>query len=359
MYIRIKKQVSIILQQIWVSMKREKRIQIFKRGFKTARDAKKAYNEFLNDYEEHVPHKNDKKITFKVFYEEYYKSWYKNQVKKATFITTTSIIENHLNYFYDFVLSEINVMDIQKFQNYMVDEYKTQQRKGLSKAYINLILANLYSIFERAVVYGLLEENLPRKVGRVREEKLEVDFRTIDEFHKVMNIIDESDNLLFFKKLLFRFLFMTGLRYGEAIALSWEDIDFQKKVIFVNKSLHVVNRKNYDYTTPKTSSSVRSVSIDEITIQQLLNWKQQQSVIKDINFIFSYDGLPLSKSTTFYWLKRLSKKAGVHDIKGHALRHSHVALLISLKEDPLVIKERLGYSKIEKTLGTYGHLYPK
>jgi Phage integrase family. len=42
----------------------------------------------------------------------------------------------------------------------------------------------------------------------------------------------------------------------------------------------------------------------------------------------------------------------------HGLRHSHVSLLISLGENPLQIKERLGHEDIETTLGTYGHLYP-
>lgn len=110
-----------------------KRVQIFKRGFKTAREAKKAYNEFLNNYDEQDPQKKGSRITFKEFYGEYYKSWYKNQVKEVTFITNTSIVENHLNYFYDYILTEISVMDIQKFQNYIVDEYKTRQKKVLFK----------------------------------------------------------------------------------------------------------------------------------------------------------------------------------------------------------------------------------
>ena len=42
----------------------------------------------------------------------------------------------------------------------------------------------------------------------------------------------------------------------------------------------------------------------------------------------------------------------------HALRHSHASLLISMGENPLLIKERLGHEKIQTTLGTYGHLYP-
>jgi len=54
----------------------------------------------------------------------------------------------------------------------------------------------------------------------------------------------------------------------------------------------------------------------------------------------------------------LAKLAGVHRIKIHALRHSHASLLISMGENPLIIKDRLGHEKIQTTLGTYGHLYP-
>ena len=57
-------------------------------------------------------------------------------------------------------------------------------------------------------------------------------------------------------------------------------------------------------------------------------------------------------------LEKLSNLAGVHRIKIHALRHSHPSLLISMGENPLLIKERLGHEKIQTTFGTYGHLYP-
>ena len=57
-------------------------------------------------------------------------------------------------------------------------------------------------------------------------------------------------------------------------------------------------------------------------------------------------------------IRKLAGLAGVHRIKIHALRHSHASLLISMGENPLLIKERLGHEKIQTTLGTYGHLYP-
>ena len=67
----------------------------------------------------------------------------------------------------------------------------------------------------------------------------------------------------------------------------------------------------------------------------------------DLNFI------RVNAQQRFY-----DKLAGVHRIKIHALRHSHVALLISMGVNPLIVKDRLGHEKIQTTLGTYGHLYP-
>ena len=58
------------------------------------------------------------------------------------------------------------------------------------------------------------------------------------------------------------------------------------------------------------------------------------------------------------WFATSSSVAHLNGIKIHALRHSHASLLISMGENPLIIKDRLGHEKIQTTLGTYGHLYP-
>ena len=82
----------------------------------------------------------------------------------------------------------------------------------------------------------------------------------------------------------------------------------------------------------------------------------QQQVLPDCSLVLSYNGTPISKTTLPRALEKLSNLAGVHRIKIHALRHSHASLLISMGENPLLIKERLGHEKIQTTLGTYGHL---
>lgn len=92
------------------------------------------------------------------------------------------------------------------------------------------------------------------------------------------------------------------------------------------------------------------------TLQLLHNWKEIQQKQCKTNFILSYNNIPSQKHTVSYAITR--KAANIHRIKIHGLRHSHASLLISMGENPLVIKDRLGHDDIQTTLGTYGHLYP-
>ena len=85
----------------------------------------------------------------------------------------------------------------------------------------------------------------------------------------------------------------------------------------------------------------------------------QQDLIKT-DFLMSYNGIPTQKHThtLSHAIERYAKLAGLHRIRINGLRHSHASLLISMGENPLIIKDRLGHEDIETTLGTYGHLYP-
>jgi len=86
--------------------------------------------------------------------------------------------------------------------------------------------------------------------------------------------------------------------------------------------------------------------------------KERQSQLFSTDFILSYNGIPTNKHTISKAITRYSKLAGVRRIRIHGLRHSHASLLISMGENPLIIKDRLGHEDIQTTLGTYGHLYP-
>lgn len=327
-----------------------KRVQHWERGFPSQREAKRAYDEFMNNFSATAIKKNST-MSYKEFYETYFKPDYKRSVKPQTFENRVSSMDIHFAYFFNRKLKDINAPLLKKWQNQLSDKY--------SSAYIR----NIYGLFQKsldlAVTLELIQKNIAKQVGNVKKVRKKVDFWTKNEFEKVISTFDISDYHDHYSFILIWLLFMTGLRFGEAQALEWDtDIDFEEKTLSVNKSMYYKSADEYYITEPKTKASNRVIAIDDDSINFLQEWKKVQSKNCPSKYILSYNGLPTNKSATYHIIERHSKLAKVHRIKTHALRHSHASLLISLGENALVVRDRLGHEDIQTTLGTYGHLYP-
>ena len=295
----------------------------------------------------------DKKntVTFEQFIEEVYLPWYKTQVKESTYINRRVTIQKHFKYFYKMSTDEIEPINVQNWQLKMAKEF--------SPNYIRIVQGMLSIAFDRAIVLGLAKKNPSRMIGNIKSKKTKVDFWTLEEFQKVISLLYKGDYYEHYLFMSFWLLFMTGMRIGEASALQWSDIDFETGMLSITKTLYYKTMNDYKFVEPKTQASIRTHYIDSDTINELKAWKEvQQKVLPKCKLVLSYNGTPTSKTTLPRALEKLAKLAGVHRIKIHALRHSHASLLISMGENPLLIKERLGHEKIQTTLGTYGHLYP-
>ena len=327
-----------------------KQIQKYRSGFKTKKEAKEEYSKlFLTSVDELTDQKS--KVTFRQFIEETYLPWYKTQVKESTYINRCSTIKNHFKYFYKMATDEIEPINVQNWQLKMAKEF--------SPNYIRIVQGMLSIAFDRAIVLGLAKKNPSRMIGNIKSKKTKVDFWTLEEFQKVISLLYKGDYYEHYLFMSFWLLFMTGMRIGEAAALQWSDIDFETGMLSITKTLYYKTMTDYKFVEPKTQASIRTLYIDADTINELKAWKEvQQKILPKCKLILSYNGTPTSKTTLPRALEKLAKLAGVHRIKIHALRHSHASLLISMGENPLLIKERLGHEKIQTTLGTYGHLYP-
>ena len=126
----------------------------------------------------------------------------------------------------------------------------------------------------------------------------------------------------------------TGLRIGEALALTPNDVDFKNKTISITKT----KLNNGEITAPKTISSIRTIEVSDFILQLLLDF------ISNTEFIFN-----ISYWTILHYLKPLT-------ISSHTFRHTHVALLIEQNIPIKVISERLGHSNINTTLSIYTHV---
>ena len=327
-----------------------KRIQHWERGFSTQKEAKKAYDEYMNNHSNSAIKKNST-MSFKEFYETYFKPDYKRSVSIRTFENRASSMDLHFSFFFNKKLKDISPPLIKQWQNKLSEKY--------SSSYIRNVHGMLQKTLDLAVTLGLLQNNVAKTVGNVKKIKKKVDFWTKEEFEKVIATFQLDDYYEHFSFITIWLLFMTGLRFGEAQALEWEtDIDLNEQTLTVNKSMYYKNTKDFSVTEPKTKASNRTIALDDDTINFLKKWRERQLDVFPSKYVLSYNGLPTNKSATFHIIEQHSKLAKVHKIKTHALRHSHASLLISLGENALVIRDRLGHEDIQTTLGTYGHLYP-
>lgn len=327
-----------------------KQIQKYRSGFATKKEARAEYSKLILSTPDELTEKKEE-VTFKKFIQEIYLPWYKTQVKESTYKNRYATIEKHFSYFYK--------MNTDKIEPIHVQNWQLKLAKNYSPNYVRIIQGMLAVAFDRAIVLGLSKKNPARMIGNVKSRKPKIDFWTLEEFQKVISLLYKGDYYEHYLFISYWLLFMTGMRIGEAAALQWSDIDFETGVLSINKNLYYKTMTDYKFVETKTQASIRDIVIDDDTLKELKEWKEvQQKVLPKCNFVLSYNGTPTSKTTLPRALEKLANLAGVHRIKIHALRHSHASLLISMGENPLIIKDRLGHEKIQTTLGTYGHLYP-
>lgn len=326
-----------------------KKIQKYKSGFATKKEAKLEYSRLLLSTPEELA-KNKKKMLFQEYVEDIYLPWYKTQVKERTYENRLSSINKHFAYFYNIEVNKIEPIHVQNWQIQMSERYKS--------SYVRAIQCLFSIAMDRAVILGIAESNPSKVIGNVKKQKADVDFWTKEEFEQVISTLYIKDYYQHFAFIFLWLLFMTGMRLGEATALQWADIDFETGVLNINKTLYYKNRDHWSFVEPKTKSSIRQIVVDATTLKYLKEWQLRQQALVHTNFIISYNGYPAQKYVSGHIIQRHSQAAGVHRIRTHALRHSHAALLISMGVNPLDIRDRLGHKDIQTTLGTYGHLYP-
>lgn len=197
--------------------------------------------------------------------------------------------------------------------------------------------------------YYDLESNPCAKAGCIGKNKAdEMQIWTKEEFQHFADCL--MDKRLSW--LSFQILFWTGMRIGELLALTFEDIDLIARTININKSYQRLKGRDI-VTPPKTPKSIRVISIPPFLAEDIQDY---------LDSLYDYDPqarlLPVTKNFLEREMQRGVKLSGVKKIRIHDTRHSHASLLIELGFSPKEIAERLGHENVETTLNTYSHLYP-
>lgn len=259
------------------------------------------------------------------------------------------------------------------------------QEKIIAKGFGYKYKSKIYCGFTAMLNYGIkfhdIKENVVSRVGNFKntDRKKEMLFWSEEEFKQFYAVIDDD---LF--RVYFSFLYLTGCRKGESLALTWNDIDFVRREVRINKSLnrkqktkgekqvvnvptvasdlgwHISESRSYEITTPKNKSSYRNILMPMNLVNML--WEHQKRSKEEYGYTpewFVFGGAePLSDQTIRRRLNEYADKAGVKRIRVHDIRHSHASLLINKGQNILIVSQRLGHSDVTQTLNTYSHLMP-
>lgn len=319
--------------------------------------ARKGYEQWIAEHPSN-PKPNTATFDFMTLYAEY-KTNLRHSVKESSYMAVMQRFDKYiLPAFSKYKVTDITTADLIKWQNELSD-------KGLSVKYKSAIRSAFTNFFEYLKIYNMQNPfAFVKGFKRNKESKKEMLYWTQEEFIKFISVVDD-----FRYRCVFSFLYLTGCRKGEACALKWQDINFEKSTVDINKTLtratdteRLTNEgevlsENYRITTPKTDNSYRQILLPD----NLLNDLQELHENSTSDFIFGVNGKFLPFQTLQHAFDRYVKLSGVKPIRIHDLRHSHASLLINKGENQLstiyVIAARLG-DNVDMIFKTYGHLFP-
>lgn len=312
-----------------------KKKQIKKRGFKLQREAKEWEADFIRKQ------KGSTDMTFQSIYKIYLDDM-SHRCRQSTIDGKKQVFEKLiLPYFKDKPVNKITPKDIRSWQNELI-------QKDYSNSYLDRIQNMMTALFNYAVDYFNLSENPCHKAGRMGKREVVVNFWTKEEFDRILAAMEDDPTA----HVSFSLLYYSGIRFGEFLALTIQDFDFQNNTLDINKSLQRIKRQDV-ITPPKTPKSIRNIIIPDFVMNEVKDYISTIYDLGETDRVF-----PFTKSYINNAMARACKKSGVKKIRIHDIRHSHASYLINLGCAPLLISERLGHEKIQTTLSTYSHLYP-
>jgi len=323
-----------------------KRRQITRSGFASEKEARIACAQVIADFErgEVVNPSNE---TLKSFLLDYLENVFSKEVAPNTYQSRRAFAEHHIIPIIGHKkMSKLTPMDIQRLYNQLAEE-------GYSPGHIANIGVFLGKALNTAEQWGIIKKNVVKLVKKPGYKQKKIQVWTKEEVNKFLNATRESKYYPFYLLAL-----TTGMRKGEILALQWKHVDFQKALIRVEQTVVYANRNLYIKPSPKTSSSVRNITIPPFVVKFLREYKLRQPPNELDLVVPDSQGRLMYPSVLDKGYAHDLKKVDVPPIRIHDMRHTHATLLLLDGENIKVVSERLGHAKVTTTMNTYAHLLP-
>lgn len=297
-------------------------------------------------------------------------NWYKNyyapnKLRDTTFYNIKNMVEikilpelGHLK------IGQITTNRITMFLNDVSIKKDKETGKPLKPkqyykdSYVQAIYSSLFRIFNVAISNGWIKDNpcnnaiKPRKNRTAKKKPLEIE--------QIKDILNKTNEYTTYNAII-QFQIYTGMRIGETLALTWDDIDFKKREININKTVNFI-KTDFIVGPPKTENSYRTLGMNNAIYHLLKLTKKEQNVRKrelknqyeDHNLVFSQvTGNYIYRTEINNRLNTIKKGTDYEYITVHFLRHANATLLLNNGVDLKIVSAHLGHNDIKTTANIY------
>ena len=262
------------------------------------------------------------------------------------------------------IVSNSTAHKIAKTLNMKVDELFCEVNKvncKLAPKTVKHYHTFITSILERAVKWGYIYENPCKKIDPPKVNRKQIKCFSTEQAKTFLKGL-ENECLKY--KVIFYILLFTGVRRGELLGLEWQDIDFEKNTITINRtSLYTASKGNFTDTT-KNEYSLRTIYVSDELINLLKLYYNEQMKEKEMlgdlwvdsnRICIQWNGTPMSTNTPYEILQKLLKKYDLPKVSIHSLRHTNATIMIESGTDLKTTSARLGHSQVSTTMNIYVH----
>lgn len=357
---------------------RENGKQIFKYAYGSSRQevAKKlsqlTHDVFENGYSSFS--QNDTNLFYPLL-EDWYCTFKEPNIGSGTSEKLRNFMKTHINpEFEKLTIQQADMFRLQKFFNGLA-------KKGLCLQSIKHIKQMLNQFYEQYVLKkGLCKENPLEGIQIRSRERDDSDRDTLALTPELRAmVLEKLDDEPVLKPILI-VLMLTGMRPGELIALKWRDVDWKNATISIRLAAsreiefddygNVIERRQVISNT-KTVLSVRSFKVADSVIKCLTEWYQYQMeneaktgisfTSADCHVFCTSKGEVRGYSGLRSMLQRFLNKNNLdtHGINLYTFRHTFATMLLEERENPKIVSELMGHSKVLTTLSIYSHVISK
>ena len=284
-------------------------------------------------------------MTMRTLYSEWYHSIL-HRVKESTAANYAMKANKHiLPVFGEMRVGSITANNIYEF-------ITDKQQAGFSPRYIADMVILMKSVFKYAVrTYQIC--NPMDEVVIPKRKPHEIQLLDETEQKSLQQYIGQHQNR---STLGVAIALTAGLRIGEICPLQWKDIDLEKRIISVTKTMQRIqcptetSKTKLIITDPKSESSRRQIPIPDCMMSFLLKFRG-----KPDEYVLTGSEKPIEPRAMQYRFRTILKNANLPSVHFHALRHIFASNCIKLGFDVKTLSELLGHSSVEITLNRYVH----